>query len=79
MRHRSADSFAGILSFVEFDPDDISIGIVHEAVFETISYEFDNDDGWLWIAGAEAIGMDGPMLVEIEFDSDMESGAETEL
>ena len=75
----SDEAIAGFQTFVEFDADKVSIEGVHEADFDTIAYEYDNDEGWLRIAGAAAEGMDDPTLAEIEFDTSMEPAEETTL
>ncbi|ELY68998.1 S8 family serine peptidase [Natronobacterium gregoryi] len=75
----SDDDIAGFQSFIDFDPENVSIESVIEQDIN-VEYQIDNDDGWLYVAGAEAEGYDDPDLAKIEFNaSGLEEGETTEL
>ena len=78
--HATADEpLTAFQTFVDFDPDAVSITGVEDADFEDLSYEYDNDEGWLRIAGDASAGIEDPTLATVEFDTTMESYETTAL
>ena len=70
---------AGSSTFVEFDPDDVTVDAVLGGAFEDFAYEVDNDEGWIRIETAGENGLDDPEIAEIQFTTTMEEGEETTL
>ena len=70
---------AGSSTFVEFDPDDVTVDAIVGGAFEDLAYEVDNDEGWIRIETADATGLDDPEIAEIQFTGTMDAGEETTL
>ena len=70
---------AGFQAFVEFDPENVAITDV-EGEDISIQHELDNQDGWLYISGAQAEGIENPELADISINaSGLEDGETTDL
>ncbi|MFC7072304.1 S8 family serine peptidase [Halovenus rubra] len=77
--HATHESAAGFQAFINFDTEAVEITNV-EAANMGIQYELNNDEGWLYISGAEATGQENPELAHISLNaSGLDASEETAL
>ena len=74
------DEVAGYQTFLEFDPDDLTIENVVPVEIDQVEFTIDNENGEVNVAGTQPEGLTDPQLVEVVFNaSALEPGSETEL